>query len=751
MERVKLAIIGCGAVTEVSYLPAIARSDAVELVALVDKSVSRARQLAEPFGGGCTALDDHRQIFDKAEAAIVAVPNSLHASVTMDLLGHGTHVLVEKPMALNSRDCEAMASAAAKADKVLALGMARRYCETYKFVKQALDRRLLGKIKSFDLREGRIFDWPVASDAMFRKDVTGGGVLMDIGVHVLDLLLWWFGNCEIMSYCDDSERGLEADCEVKLCFQEGVVGTVELSRTRNLRNTCVIEGEGGTLTVDAGFGTKAKLQLRGGQKGQETFSGRVTPLDPKEQPVPRAFRDQLENFALAVRTGSAPFVPGCQGTRTLRVIEACYAKRQPLVSWDVGEKSRSQLPASKRADLSGKRVLVTGGTGFIGGRLVERLVLDCSAKVRVLVRNFSHASGVARFPVEMVQGDITNPADVARATEGCEVVFHCAYGPFGTEEQQRRTNIEGTRNVLEAAAQFQIKRVVHLSTLMVYGIPQPGDFDETAPRRPLGLVYSDSKLEAEKLAFEYFQKRNVPVSIIQPTSVYGPYSTWHTAAILESLKSTQIILVDGGEGACNPVYVDDVVSAMFLAAAEKAAVGEAFLISGERATTWRKFYEKYEAMLETPCSTVNMTAQEAVRYYKQEQRGRGLVHEATGVMRDNYDIRERILTTPEVRFVRKVSRILLPFGLWDSAKRRFMGAKKDVVDFMKPPAPAPEVKPMPAIDPFMVRFFAAHGTVKIDKARKLLGYQPDFDLDLGMKKTEQWARWANLLEPAAKD
>jgi predicted dehydrogenase len=127
MGRLKLAVVGCGAVTKFSHLPAIARSKDVELVALADKSLPRARQLAGECSNDPAALDDYRQIFGKAEAAIVALPNALHAAVTIDLLNHGVNVLVEKPMALNSHECDAMVAAAANNDRVLAVGMARRF------------------------------------------------------------------------------------------------------------------------------------------------------------------------------------------------------------------------------------------------------------------------------------------------------------------------------------------------------------------------------------------------------------------------------------------------------------------------------------------------------------------------------------------------------------------------------------------------------------------------------------------------
>jgi predicted dehydrogenase/nucleoside-diphosphate-sugar epimerase len=737
MRKLKLAVIGCGAVTKLSHLPAIARSEDVELVALVDKDLARARHLLEEFSIEAAVFDDYRQVFDRVEAAIVALPNALHAPVTIDLLKHGVHVLVEKPMALHSQDCEAMIATATNHERILAVGMARRFCDSSKFVKQALERQILGKINRLDLREGRIFDWQVASDAMFRKSMAGGGVLLDIGVHALDQLLWWFRDCELVSYCDDAEGGLEADCEIRLRFQSGLTGIVELSRTRNLRNSCVIAGDRGTLTVDTSFGHVVHLALSG---EDDAFSGRVTPMDSKDQPVQQAFRDQLKNFACAIREGSPLVVPGSEGMRAVQLIESCYARRRPFAAW--GQETRRQLSTIGPVNLSDKRVLVTGGTGFIGNRLVEQLVLDCNARVRVLVRNYSRAAGIARFPVEMVQGDVVNAADIARATEGCEIVIHCAYGHTGSEEEQKTVIVEGTRNVLEAAARCKVERVVHLSTLMVYGIPKDGDFDETAPRKPMGFVYADSKIAAERLAFEYHQKRGVPVCIIQPTTVYGPYSTWHTVAVLESLKSTRVMLIDGGEGACNPVYVDDVVNALLLAATQKAAVGEAFLISGEHAITWRDFYNEYERMLGSAC-LVSMSAEEAKKYYIRQQRSRGLLGESIAILRDDYSIRERILETPEMRLCRNMARFIFPRALWEAVKERVSGSNH-VADDRQPP-PALESKPMPAVPLPMIRFFAAKGTVRIDKAKRLLGYEPAFDLRAGMNRTEQWARWANLL------
>lgn len=390
-----------------------------------------------------------------------------------------------------------------------------------------------------------------------------------------------------------------------------------------------------------------------------------------------------------------------------------------------------------KVNLQAKHVLVTGATGFIGGRLIERLVQHRGINVRALVRNFAHASRIGRFAVEMVPGEVTNARQVSEATDGCDVVFHCAYGSSGDSDEQRRVNVEGTRNVLEAALAHGVKRLVFLSTLMVYGASDNRDLDETAPRRYSGSPYSDTKIDAEKLVFEYFG-RGLPVTVLQPTLVYGPYSPYGTVSILATLRSSKIILVNGGEGICNAVYVDDVVSAALLAATRNEAAGEAFLISGPKPVTWREYYAGYERLLNMS-ATVSMSAQEAICYYKEKSRPPGLIHETLNLLRCDPAVKDRIANTREMRLVISAARRLLPERLW----RRMKG--QDARPLGVSPFSASAIKPPAAWSPTMIRFFAARTPVRIDKARRLLGYEPAFTLDRGMRLTEQWARWANLL------
>ncbi|MBE9513730.1 MAG: Gfo/Idh/MocA family oxidoreductase [Chloroflexi bacterium] len=325
MNKLKLAIVGCGAITQGIHLPVTALSNQVEVTVLVDKFLPRAHELADKYGVPVVA-DEYREIIGKADAAIVSLPNYLHAPVTIDLLQHEVHVLVEKPMALKTSNCDEMIEAASNTGAVLAVGLVRRFYGSSQFVKQIVENGLLGNILGFDLREGIIFRWAVASDSMFRKEAAGGGVLVDIGPHALDLLLWWLGGYTSVEYYDDAMGGVEADCELHLRLQCGASGVVELSRTRNLRNSWIIRGERGTLEVGTGFNPLIRLKTK---NRDVVLAGRVARDGVADKTIQDVFRRQFDDFVDAILSHREPFVPGQEGRRAVELVETCYALRQP--------------------------------------------------------------------------------------------------------------------------------------------------------------------------------------------------------------------------------------------------------------------------------------------------------------------------------------------------------------------------------------------------------------------------------------
>src|SRR6187399_1239713 len=145
--------------------------------------------------------------------------------------------------------------------------------------------------------------------------------------------------------------------------------------------------------------------------------------------------------------------------------------------------------------LRGRRVLVTGATGFIGGRLTENLHREHGAIVRALVRDIPRAARIARFPVELVHGDVTDEDAVRRAAAGTEVVFHCVHGNRPGTAQA--VNVNGTEIVAQEVLRAGIQRLVHVSTMAVYGHPATGEIEETTAHEGPGDLYTQTKREGE--------------------------------------------------------------------------------------------------------------------------------------------------------------------------------------------------------------------------------------------------------------
>ncbi|HKV12017.1 MAG TPA: Gfo/Idh/MocA family oxidoreductase [Thermoanaerobaculia bacterium] len=331
--KLRLAVIGCGAVATIHHLPAIAASERVEAVVLVDADAGRAKALASRFGVAETATD-YRAVVGRVDGAVIALPNNLHAPVAVDLLRQGVPVLVEKPMAVNGREADEMIAASEASGAVLAVGLDFRFFDASVFVRDLLRDGLIGPVRRFDLRQGVITRWPFASNFILKKETAGGGVLADFGVHVLDLLLWWLGDWTEVEYWDDAQGGLESDCDLRLTMRSGAIGTVEISRTRNLRNSCIFEGERATL--EAGVWDSDPL-IRLSIAGSEiSLAGHARKPGGDGLEFRQAFIRQIDDFASAITEKREPFVPGREGRRSLDLIDACYAKRRFLeLPWSV--------------------------------------------------------------------------------------------------------------------------------------------------------------------------------------------------------------------------------------------------------------------------------------------------------------------------------------------------------------------------------------------------------------------------------
>ena len=447
-NELRVAIVGCGAITEIGHLPAASVIDGLSVSVLIDKNLARAQELAEHFGIE-QVREDLDDIAKLADAAIVAVPHPFHKEIGCALLNTGMHVLIEKPMAVTTHDCDELINAEAQSTGSITIGHMRRHQHSFRFIRSALQNKILGEVESFHAQEGREFRWPVKSDYLFKGNSAGGGVLLDSGVHVLDALAAWFGEVDLLEYRDDQEGGTESNCLIAMKFRSGIHGEVELSRTRNLANHIRIKGSEATLTCGLDNNQFALEPAHSGAeaKGQVMLPGDSGP----PQVFPDLFKHQLASWRDAILDNGERIVSAQEGKRAVHLAEICYESRQPLdLPWESYQPNSAEQKAL--SGLERKTILVTGATGFIGGRLIEVLSGHGECDIRVLCRDAGRLTRSVRFPISYVIGDpAEDPEAVDRAVAGCHAIIHLAHDFKNGDNRQSKWVEQSLGNLVDSA------------------------------------------------------------------------------------------------------------------------------------------------------------------------------------------------------------------------------------------------------------------------------------------------------------
>lgn len=349
-SKTRVALIGCGAVARLYYLPALReleKAGLLEVVALVDPIAAHSARLLEAF----PRARSYREMTDpppeSLDLAIVASPHSRHAAQSIRLLQSGVSVLCEKPMATSAADARAMERAAAAAPGLLAVALVRRFFPATRSIRDMLASRALGEITSFEFSEGsESFTWPAVSPRYFDKREAHGGVLMDIGAHALDLLHWWLGDCSVVGYADDAMGGIEANCLVQCRLDSGVVGHVRLSRDCAIANRYTVRGTLGWLS----WRTDTVDQFEFGFAGSSEATVGHLP-GPAASSFEQAFLGQLRNVVAALQGSGELFVPAADAIAGAELIDQCYRRRSlmPLPWLDDCELQRARALNGARA------------------------------------------------------------------------------------------------------------------------------------------------------------------------------------------------------------------------------------------------------------------------------------------------------------------------------------------------------------------------------------------------------------------
>ncbi len=376
------------------------------------------------------------------------------------------------------------------------------------------------------------------------------------------------------------------------------------------------------------------------------------------------------------------------------------------------------------------KILLTGATGFIGTRLCERLKLHWRLPYRALVRNYTHATRIARLDSEMIPGDLSKVDTIVKALEGCDAIVHLAHGEDDKAPKE-------TASVIAAALRAKVKRFVHISSMSVHGSnPGPESCREaTAPivRRDES-TYVVSKAKEELLVHQAIERDGLPAIILRPTVVYGPYGGFVIAAVQQA-KGGVIGLLDDGKWVCNAVMVDDVCSAIHAALTTDKGVGQAFFVNSDQPITWREWNLTFGEMLGRKLETVNFNTSELRAYWAKQK----------PTVKSNFTAAAKLVVSPDLHRQFGKIPVVKSAIVWAKQTVKAQMGEEKVLAFKSKMSPRPRASTAPSVpmpNPSRIRLEAFPIAFSNELLKQTLGWKPAYDFKAGAEVTRQWLEFA---------
>ncbi|MCK6541937.1 Gfo/Idh/MocA family oxidoreductase [bacterium] len=324
-EKVKLGIVGAGAISQVIHLPILSKMNDVEIVAIADSDKTKVGALAEKYHIPNVFTDFEKLLaMEEIQGVHICTPNSMHAPMAKSALSAGKHVLVEKPIALTYEESKAMVEESKKRKKILMVGMNHRFRPDAMVLKNFVKGKELGKIfytKSGWLR--RRGSWN-ETDWAKKKNVSGGGVFMDLGIPMLDLSIWLMDNPKVHSvfstmYSHFQKDGVEDSAAVMIRFENDVVLSIEVSWTLLMENDFMYSNLFGT----SGGALLNPLRIHKEMHGNLV---NVTPqkMEKPENNYKKSYEYELKHFVECIKNNRPSMSSGEEAMEIMRISEAIY-------------------------------------------------------------------------------------------------------------------------------------------------------------------------------------------------------------------------------------------------------------------------------------------------------------------------------------------------------------------------------------------------------------------------------------------
>lgn len=606
----KVAIVGCGQFSQ-AHIQALLRIEGIEIVAVCDQDQWRAKEIARSLKN-VNAYDDLAMLLDREKPGVVHIltPPATHASLAIQAMQAGCHVMVEKPMALNTEQADRMIAASQENGVRLATNHNYLFNPCILKTRQLIGRGMIGKVVYVDSYYGLNESGGSYSSISGRSHWAWrlpGSAFTNFLPHLIYLQLAFLSHPIAVAgvALAQGDRKEVPPTELSVLFQGAEAsGTLVISmRARPYTKFVNIYGTEGMIHADLatevctihkshrvpGMLAKVIYNLEESfQLATETIANaaKVALGIFKSNP---GLLNHLREFYAALQAGNDVPVSGQDGKKMVEIMEQIWSRADsglthpPIVSSlrpVTTPKSKAEQIFQERSS-SGK-VLVTGATGFLGYHLLGALSRS-GAKVVALVHNKDRVSSELERQAEIVCGDLRDPGSVEAAMQGVKVVFHCAALTNNNLSWMNHSNvnISGSEEVFKAALKSGVERVIHVSSVIVYGLFPSSEgalVDENAPyaqNKDKWAYYLRSKLQSDQLAFTYWRESGLPVTILRLGLLYGPGGVRPPARGLVQFGPFRL-MIGNSRNRLPLTYVKNAVDCLLLAAVSPQAIGQAY-------------------------------------------------------------------------------------------------------------------------------------------------------------------------------
>ncbi|MCZ6859384.1 MAG: NAD-dependent epimerase/dehydratase family protein [Alphaproteobacteria bacterium] len=626
MSSRRICLVGAGFISDV-HAEAVRQLRGVELAAVVDTQLGAAQALAdrweipEAYGTVEEAIES-----GNVDCAHVLVPPNVHFEIARVLVEAGLPVLIEKPMAASSEECEALVALAGKASVVVGVNQNFVYHPAYRRMRELVGRGALGRLQYVDcsycvplrqLKARQFGHW------MFDKPQN---ILLEQAVHPLSQICALAGetnevstlaakplevspgvllhhSCSVSLECARSQAQLHFAVGgsfpfwqmVAVCDDGAVVADIVANRVFTYERTKWLEFADAYLS-----GRRAAREIsRQSFRNAVDYLLSTLRLKPRSDAFFQSMKGSIEAFHGALDAKAGPELNGEFGAGLVRLCERIAAQ-----AFAPAAEPRETADAKVEGDFE---VAVLGGTGFIGTHVVERL-LAAGMSVGVMARNVRNLPPVFDDNrVTLVRGDIRRAEDIERGIGSARIVINLAHGGGGASwEEIERSMVESARQVARCCLKKTVSRLIHVGSIAALYL---GDSTEvitgktpTDPKAERRADYARGKAISERLLLDMHEREGLPVTILRPGLVVGEGGIpFHTGVGFYN-NEQHCLGWNAGQNPLPFVLVEDVAAAIVTAARKEGVIGGCYNLVGDVRLNAREYVRELGQALGRPLS-----------------------------------------------------------------------------------------------------------------------------------------------------